>query len=77
MSESDEPTVRISWRDIYVEVQRQGKMLESLVSHLKVLEDHEMRLRRVEVKVGWGTGIAIAFAALTGAVVAIVIAILT
>jgi hypothetical protein len=72
MSDVDEPTVKISWRDIYVEVQRQGKLLDKMVNNHKILEDHEVRLRRLETRVGWGVGIALAVASLVGATVAII-----
>jgi hypothetical protein len=72
MSDLDEPTVKISWRDIYVEVQRQGKLLDKMVNNHKILEDHEVRLRRLETRVGWGVGIALAVASLVGATVAII-----
>lgn len=71
MIDEPEPTVKISWRDIYVEVQRQGKLLDTMVNNHKVLEDHEVRIRRLETRVGWGVGIALAVASLVGAVVAV------
>ena len=53
-------SVRISMRDVYLEVQRQGKILECIANSLpdtdKTVEDHEQRLRRLEQKVGWVFG---------------------
>jgi len=53
-------SVRISMRDVYLEVERQGKILERIANSLpdtdKTVEDHEQRLRRLEQKVGWVFG---------------------
>jgi len=59
-------------RDIYTEVQRQGKLLDTMVNNHKLLEDHEIRLRRAEARIGWGIGIAITVAALVGVVVGVI-----
>lgn len=44
-------------RDIYFEVQRQGKILERIANSLpdtdKTVEDHESRIRRLETRMGW------------------------
>ena len=49
--------VRVSMRDIYFEVQRQGKILERIANSLpdtdEKVEDHETRLRRLETRLGW------------------------
>ena len=49
--------VRISMRDVYNEVQRQGKILERIANSLpdtdERVEDHETRLRKLETRMGW------------------------
>lgn len=49
--------VRISMRDVYLEVQRQGKILERIANSLpdtdEKVEDHEARLRKLETRMGW------------------------
>jgi len=49
--------VRVSMRDIYFEVQRQGKILERIANNLpdtdEKVEDHETRLRKLETRMGW------------------------
>jgi hypothetical protein len=49
--------VRISMRDVYNEVQRQGKILERIANSLpdtdEKVEDHEARLRKLEMRMGW------------------------
>ena len=77
---SDEPealAVRVSMRDIYLEVQRQGKLLEKIAnslpdSELKI-EDHELRIRKLEMRMWQAIG-AFGFLA---AVVSPLIAVLT
>lgn len=50
-------SVRVSMRDIYQEVQRQGRVLEKIANALPdaeaKLSDHEQRLRKLETRVGW------------------------
>lgn len=45
--------VKVSMRDIYLEVQRQGKLIERIVSSLpdqeSKIEDHEVRIRKLEM----------------------------
>tara|TARA_R110002153_G_scaffold3605_5_gene17280 strand:- start:1842 stop:2078 length:237 start_codon:yes stop_codon:yes gene_type:complete len=45
-------SVRVSMKDIYTEVQRQGRLLEQVVSSLpdseEKIEDHENRIRALE-----------------------------
>lgn len=47
-------------RDIYQEVQRQGRVLEKIANSLPDVEDkisdHEARLRKLETRVGWVFG---------------------
>jgi len=49
--------VRVSMRDIFEEVQRQGRLLDKIANTLPDTEtqvrDHEMRLRRLEQRIGW------------------------
>jgi len=61
MSEEQEAlAVRVSMRDIYLEVQRQGKLLEKIAnslpdSELKI-EDHEIRIRKLEMRMWQAIG---------------------
>jgi hypothetical protein len=47
-------------RDIYLEVQRQGKLLEKIASSLPTqeskVEDHEARIRRLEMRMWQSVG---------------------
>lgn len=49
--------VRVSMKDIFQEVQRQGKLLDKIANSLPDTEtqvhDHEMRIRKLEQKAGW------------------------
>jgi len=78
MSEETEAlAVRVSMRDIYLEVQRQGKLLEKIAnslpdSELKI-EDHELRIRKLEMRMWQAIG-AFGFLA---AIVSPLIAVLT
>ncbi len=49
---NDTGSVRVSMKDIYTEVQRQGRLLEKVVSSLpdseEKIEDHENRIRALE-----------------------------
>jgi len=78
MSDEQEAlAVRVSMRDIYLEVQRQGKLLEKIAnslpdSELKI-EDHEVRIRKLEMRMWQAIG-AFGFLA---AVVSPLIAVLT
>lgn len=55
--ESSGNGVRISMRDVYYEVQRQGKILERIANSLPDTDaqvaDHEERLRKLETRMGW------------------------
>ena len=58
---SDETdTVRITMRDIYREQQEMKSLLEKLANSLPstedMLSDHETRLRKLEMRVGWAVG---------------------
>jgi hypothetical protein len=78
MSDEQEAlAVRVSMRDIYLEVQRQGKLLEKIAnslpdSELKI-EDHELRIRKLEMRMWQAIG-AFGFLA---AVVSPLIAVMT
>ena len=58
--DTDAVAVRVSMRDIYLEVQRQGKLLEQIASSLPTQEskvnDHETRIRKIEMRIGWAVG---------------------
>jgi hypothetical protein len=60
MNETDTATVKVSMRDIYLEVQRQGKLLEQIASSLPTqeskVEDHEARIRRLEMRMWQSVG---------------------
>lgn len=49
--------VRITMRDVYLEVRRQGEILSKLASTLpdtdEKVDDHEVRIRKLEQKAGW------------------------
>lgn len=49
--------VRITTKDIFDEVQRQGRLLEKIANSLPDTEDkvddHEERIRRLEMRMGW------------------------
>ncbi len=56
----DNSTVRVSMRDIYIEVQRQGKLLEQIANSLPdsddKIADHEIRLRKLEMRMWQAIG---------------------
>ena len=58
--EHDTATVRVSMRDIYLEVQRQGRLLEKIANSLPdseaKIDDHEVRIRKLEMRMGWAVG---------------------
>tara|TARA_R110000822_G_scaffold33298_1_gene95096 strand:+ start:127 stop:363 length:237 start_codon:yes stop_codon:yes gene_type:complete len=61
MSEdTDTVAVRVSMREIYVEVQKQGKLLEKIANSLpdseNKIDDHENRIRKLETRIGWAVG---------------------
>lgn len=57
---TDTVAVKVSMKDIYLEVQRQGRLLEKIANSLpdaeSKLDDHENRLRKLEMRVGWAVG---------------------
>jgi len=58
--DTDTIAVKVSMRDIYVEVQRQGRLLEKIANSLpdaeSKLDDHEARIRKLEMRMGWAVG---------------------
>ena len=69
---TDERTngVRITTKDIFEEVQRQGRLLEKIANSLtdteSKVDDHEVRLRRLEMRMGWIFGALGLLGALVG-----------
>jgi hypothetical protein len=67
--------VKVSMRDIYMEVQRQGKLLEQIASSLPTQEskvdDHEMRIRKLEQRMWQVIGVFGFLAAVISPMVAI------
>jgi len=53
-------SVKVSMRDIYMEVQRQGRLLEKIANSLPDTEDtitdHEQRIRRLEMRMWQSIG---------------------
>ena len=58
--DTDTIAVKVSMRDIYVEVQRQGRLLEKIANSLpdpeSKIDDHESRIRKLEMRMGWAVG---------------------
>ena len=58
--DTDTIAVKVSMRDIYVEVQRQGRLLEKIANSLpdseSKIDDHEARIRKLEMRMGWAVG---------------------
>lgn len=58
--DNENGSVRVSMRDIYVEVQRQGRLLEKIANSLpdseEKIDDHEIRIRKLETRMGWAVG---------------------
>ena len=69
---TDERTngVRITTKDIFEEVQRQGRLLEKIANSLpdteSKVDDHELRIRRLEMRLGWIFGALGLLGALVG-----------
>jgi hypothetical protein len=53
-------SVKVSMRDIYLEVQRQGRLLEKIANSLPDTEDtitdHETRIRKLEIRMWQAVG---------------------
>jgi hypothetical protein len=60
VNDPETATVKVSMRDIYLEVQRQGKLLEQIASSLPTqeskVEDHEARIRKLEMRMWQSVG---------------------
>lgn len=67
--------VKVSMRDIYLEVQRQGRLLEKIANSLpdseQKIDDHEVRIRRLEQRMWQAIGIFGFLAAIISPLVAI------
>jgi len=70
MTENNTNGVRVTTRDIFDEVQRQGRLLDKIANSLpdteKVVDDHEGRLRKLEMRMGWIFGALGLLSALVG-----------
>lgn len=68
-------SVKVSMRDIYLEVQRQGRLLEKIANSLPdseaKIEDHEVRIRRLEQRMWQAIGVFGFLAAVISPLVAI------
>ena len=57
---TDTVAVKVSMKDIYLEVQRQGRLLEKIANSLpdseSKIDDHESRIRKLEMRMGWAVG---------------------
>ena len=67
--------VRVSMRDIYLEVQRQGRLLEKIANSLpdseQKIDDHEVRIRKLEQRMWQAIGVFGFLAAVISPLVAI------
>ena len=58
--DTDTIAVKVSMRDIYVEVQRQGRLLEKIANSLPdsedKIDDHEARIRKLEMRMWQAIG---------------------
>ena len=68
-------TVKVSMRDIYLEVQRQGRLLEKIANSLPdseaKIDDHEVRIRRLEQRMWQAIGMFGFLAAVISPMVAV------
>ena len=68
-------SVKVSMRDIYLEVQRQGRLLEKIANSLpdseQKIEDHELRIRKLEQRMWQAIGVFGFLAAVISPLVAI------
>lgn len=73
--EHDAGAVRVSMRDIYQEVQRQGRLLEKIANALpdseQKIDDHELRIRRLEQRMWQAIGVFGFLAAIISPLVAV------
>lgn len=67
--------VKVSMRDIYMEVQRQGRLLEKIANSLPdseaKIDDHEIRIRKLEQRMWQAIGVFGFLAAVISPLVAI------
>jgi hypothetical protein len=67
--------VKVSMRDIYLEVQRQGRLLEKIANSLPdseaKMDDHEVRIRRLEQRMWQAIGMFGFLAAVISPMVAV------
>jgi uncharacterized protein YeeX (DUF496 family) len=72
---TDTTTVKVSMRDIYQEVQRQGRLLEKIANSLpdseSKIEDHENRIRKLEQRMWQSIGAFGFLAAIVSPLVAV------
>ena len=58
--DTDSVAVKVSMRDIYLQVQKIQSMLEKLSAELPdsqaKIDDHEQRIRKLEMRMGWAVG---------------------
>jgi hypothetical protein len=68
-------SVKVSMRDIYLEVQRQGRLLEKIANALPdseaKIDDHEVRIRKLEQRMWQAIGVFGFLAAIISPLVAI------
>ena len=68
-------SVKVSMRDIYQEVQRQGRLLEKIANALpdseQKIDDHELRIRRLEQRMWQAIGVFGFLAAIISPLVAV------
>ena len=68
-------SVKVSMRDIYLEVQRQGRLLEKIANSLpdseQKIDDHEIRIRKLEQRMWQAIGVFGFLAAVISPLVAI------
>jgi hypothetical protein len=68
-------SVKVSMRDIYLEVQRQGRLLEKIANSLpdteSTINDHEVRIRRLEQRMWQAIGVFGFLAAIISPLVAV------
>jgi hypothetical protein len=68
-------SVKVSMRDIYLEVQRQGRLLEKIANSLPdseaKIDDHELRIRKLEQRMWQAIGVFGFLAAIISPLVAI------
>jgi uncharacterized protein YeeX (DUF496 family) len=68
-------SVKVSMRDIYLEVQRQGRLLEKIANSLPdseaKIDDHELRIRKLEQRMWQAIGVFGFLAAVISPLVAI------